>query len=62
VQDVLNRIDGDKRWLAGYIPDPTTYLNQERWDDEMDDVTRKGAGKKTYAEELAEDMKNVKFD
>lgn len=24
-----------KQWLAGYIPNPMTYLNGERWNDEM---------------------------
>lgn len=25
----------DKAWRAGFIPHPTTYLNQERWEDEI---------------------------
>lgn len=25
----------DARWLAGYIPNPLTYLNQDRWEDEI---------------------------
>lgn len=31
----------DKTWKAGFIPYPTTYLNQERWEDEItkDEVT-----------------------
>ena len=24
----------DKRWLEGYIPNPSTWLNQRRWEDE----------------------------
>lgn len=24
----------DKRWLEGYIPNPSTWLNQSRWEDE----------------------------
>lgn len=24
----------DRRWLEGYIPNPATWLNQERWEDE----------------------------
>jgi len=23
-----------EQWLSGFIPHPTTWLNQERWDDE----------------------------
>ena len=36
IADVLNRQKKDRRWGAGYIPDPTTYLNQERWDDAVE--------------------------
>lgn len=34
--DVEERQRSDRRWLEGYIPDPTTYLNQERWTDERE--------------------------
>ncbi len=34
--DVAKRMKSDGRWLDGYIPDPPTYLNQERWDDEIE--------------------------
>lgn len=36
IQDVAMRLSSDRRWLDGFIPDPTTYLNQERWNDEID--------------------------
>lgn len=49
IADVLGRLEGDDRWKAGYIPDPTTYLNQERWDDEMTDSSGK---KLTYAQRM----------
>ncbi len=35
IQNVVTCLKSDKRWLDGFIPDPTTYLNQERWDDEL---------------------------
>lgn len=35
VADVQRRVDSDK-WRAGFIPNPTTYLNGERWDDALD--------------------------
>ena len=38
VKDVINRNQCDERWLSGFIPDPTTYLNQERWEDELCDT------------------------
>ena len=50
VQDVINRKASDERWTAGYIPDPTTYLNGERWQDEYTDT--RGVKRKTYTDEL----------
>jgi hypothetical protein len=35
IQDIAMRLSSDRRWLDGFIPDPTTYLNQERWNDEL---------------------------
>lgn len=36
IQDITRRLSSDRRWLDGFIPDPTTYLNQERWNDDID--------------------------
>jgi hypothetical protein len=36
IADIANRIRNDRRWLDGFIPDPKTYLNQERWTDEIE--------------------------
>jgi hypothetical protein len=33
IADVKERVSRDSQWKAGYIPNPQTYLNQERWDD-----------------------------
>jgi len=55
VQDVINRVTMDQRWVDGYIPDATTYLNGERWEDELSDT--RGKRKLTYAEQLAADLK-----
>ena len=35
IADIANRKDNDAHWKAGYAPNPTTYLNQERWKDEL---------------------------
>lgn len=35
IDDVRKRIAEDGRWLDGYVPDPKTYLTQERWEDDM---------------------------
>ena len=39
IADVRKRIASDDRWKRGFIPDPLTYLNQERWDDALTDAT-----------------------
>jgi hypothetical protein len=36
IEDVKERQRRDKRWLDGFVPDPTTYLNGERWEDEIE--------------------------
>ena len=33
--DIKNRIANDTRWKGGYVPDPTTYINGDLWDDEI---------------------------
>ena len=35
------RAKRDKKWLDGYVPMPTTFLNQERFDDEYETVQAK---------------------
>lgn len=35
IADVRKRQAEDGRWLDGYIPNPSTYLAQERWEDEL---------------------------
>jgi len=36
IADVENRLANDSRWVGGFVPDPTTYLNGERWNDELE--------------------------
>ena len=38
VEDIQNRLLRDKQWLKGFVPDPTTYLNGELWNDELEPV------------------------
>jgi len=35
IADAKNRHAHCAKWAAGYQPNPTTYLNQDRWDDEI---------------------------
>ena len=44
VDDVKRRLAEDGRWLGGYVPDPTTYLNGERWNDALEPVAKNGNG------------------
>ena len=44
VADVEHRQRDDRSWREGFIPMPTTYLNQERWTDDID-TTRPNAAK-----------------
>jgi len=55
IADVENRLANDGKWLEGFIPDPTTYLSGERWEDELTPI--KSNRKKSFAEELAEDIR-----
>jgi hypothetical protein len=33
IADVKRKASEDRRWLDGFVPNPETYLNQDRWDD-----------------------------
>ena len=35
IADVKRRVKMDRQWLEGYVPHPITYINQDRWEDEM---------------------------
>ena len=35
IADIGRRLEGDREWRAGYIPNPLTYLNGDRWEDEI---------------------------
>jgi hypothetical protein len=39
IEDVQRR-PASERWKAGFIPDPTTYLRGERWNDAIEEATR----------------------
>lgn len=43
IADVRNRKANDKRWLDGFVPNPLTYLNQDRWEDEVQAPEKKPA-------------------
>jgi len=35
IADVKTRLATDEQWIKGFIPYPTTYLNGDRWEDEL---------------------------
>ncbi len=35
MSDVKNRIQNDAQWIDGFIPNPATYLNGDRWNDDI---------------------------
>lgn len=41
LEDISARQQEDGRWLGGFIPDPTTYLRGERWNDEISPVEKR---------------------
>jgi len=56
ILDDLKKRSSDESWQAGYIPNPSNYLNNERWTDEPQKPIRP---KKKLADELFE--KNFKI-
>ena len=47
----------DDGWKRGYIPHPTTYLNQERWNDEI--TPYQNAGRKKQITVLSDNSQNL---
>jgi uncharacterized protein YdaU (DUF1376 family) len=40
IRDVENRVLNDGKWKEGFIPNPQTYLNGDRWEDEIEENRR----------------------
>ena len=58
IKDVEFRVANDVQWKRGYIPDPLTYLNQRRWEDEMIQ-TQENEGNESYSERTARAVRNL---
>ncbi len=43
INDVKKRHAEDSSWIRGYIPNPSTYLNQKRWEDDITPLKEKAA-------------------
>lgn len=59
IADVRRRKREDRRWLDGFIPDPTTYLNQERWEDEIERPKPTGANSNGRKFSIFDDVKDL---
>lgn len=53
LQNVIDRSKHDGNWLRGFAPSTSTYLNQERWDDDWSKENGK-TQQQQWAEEVAE--------
>lgn len=38
--DIQARKEKDRKWLEGYIPNPTTYINGDRWEDAIESAEK----------------------
>jgi len=50
IKDVETRKRKDGRWLDGFTPDPTTYINGSRWEDELQPRGSNGPSEATRPE------------
>ena len=39
IENVRERIEKDSQWLRGFVPNPLTYINQDRWEDPIQKET-----------------------
>ncbi len=35
IEKLYQQVTKDDKWIRGFVPNPTTYLNQDRWNDEI---------------------------
>ena len=41
IDDTRMRLELDQQWIDGYAPNPQTYLNGERWNDDITPIVQK---------------------
>jgi len=62
IADVRLRSGTDRKWLDGFAPNPATYLNQERWNDEIErgaNAARASPNKPSAGEVTMRNFENV---
>jgi len=47
MHDLSNRKQNDRQWVEGFVPHASTYLNGQRWEDEIEPLTNKKTGVKS---------------
>lgn len=61
IEKLHEQLRDDRQFLRGFIPHPTTYLNQQRWEDEIEKLKEgengKGGRRLSAVEEAAEDRR-----
>jgi len=60
LEDIGKRLANDDRWKRGFIPDPTTYLRGERWNDEIVKAPTPPTGPKPAAHMLYQEPEWMK--
>jgi hypothetical protein len=50
----------DRKWIAGFAPNPLTYINQERWNDELDMRPRGSTAKQQSTDSFHNTMAKYK--
>lgn len=53
IADVERRVKSDRKWLEGFVPNPLTYINGDRWEDEIQSQKNGTGIPKTEPELLA---------
>jgi uncharacterized protein YdaU (DUF1376 family) len=50
IKNVRDRIEGDSQWLRGFVPNPLTFINQDRWDDPIQKETAGEKAQRSHAD------------
>lgn len=62
--EIIAKVDlqrlNDRKWLSGFPPNPLTYINQERWNDELDTRVRNTTPKQQSTENFHNTMAKYK--
>lgn len=60
--DVARKAEKDRRWLEGYIPNPQTYINQDRWNDPVQPLSRDGPAPSTAKPAISQNFSDKTYE